>query len=407
MGLRVAKHDENANRTHETAKRAPASEGVSVSERRHLDTIANKGSLTRKTSVEARKYRYELRRKARAIRVLPRLKNCGHVPTGSAVSLHKTGTSASWAGLQSCGSVWSCPECSSVIMKQRQTELKKVAEEWATRGSMGFLTLTMRHKKQDNIKALWKALSGAWRAVASGSGWLRDKRDFDISGFVRAVEITHGSNGFHLHIHSLMFLDRVLTEEPAKRLFSRLFARWETALVKAGFEAPLEIAQDFQIVENSRAAAAVGEYLAKAMPEAKPRWGAVEEVTRQDVKRGRHGHRSMFQVLEDALEGDLESINVWRDYEVASKGKRALTWSRGLRDLLELEEELTDEQIAEQEPDEETTELIAIIDAPDWKHLLKKYPSSASDLLTLAEVNPEKARTWLRSHFIPFRLLRT
>ena len=42
-------------------------------------------------------------------------------------------------------------------------------------------------------------------------------------------------------------------------------------------------------------------------------------------------------------------MKLWGEYERVSKGRRALTWSVGLRGWACLEEELSDEEVAEQE----------------------------------------------------------
>lgn len=400
MRLRVATQRVDASPTTPKAKRQ-AGTGEAPA---RLDTSANNASRTYQTAVEVRKHRYDQRRKMRGgLTTLSRVSHCGHTPTGGAVSLTRsTAGIANWSGTQSCGSVWACPCCSGLVMSGRQKELKRAASKWGETGRLGLLTLTMRHKRSDRLEDLWDALSAAWRAVSSGSGWVRDKADFGIGGFVRAVEVTHGENGFHLHIHALLFLERGLDDDESRFLFARVFSRWETALVKAGLEAPLSKAQDFQIVQD--ADMAMAEYLAKAVSTP---WGVSEEMTRSDIKKGRGGHRTPWEILADALEGDIHSVLLWRDYEQASKGRRALTWSRGLRDLLCLEDELTDEQLAAQDPLEESpeTEVVAILDLPAWKKLQTMFPGGDVELLRLAEIDGKYARKWLSERLIDYRRL--
>ena len=49
------------------------------------------------------------------------------------------------------------------------------------------------------------------------------------------------------------------------------------------------------------------------------------------------------------LEGDADALDLWHTWERDSKSKRALTWTRGLRRLVGLDVEATDEEIAERE----------------------------------------------------------
>src|SRR5699024_5941954 len=73
------------------------------------------------------------------------------------------------------------------------------------------------------------------------------------------------------------------------------------------------------------------------------------EMTGSITKRGRKGSRTPWQVLEDfGKTGDLEDWEVWEEYEQASKGKRALVWSPGLKDAFGIGEK-DDEDIADEE----------------------------------------------------------
>ena len=47
-------------------------------------------------------------------------------------------------------------------------------------------------------------------------------------------------------------------------------------------------------------------------------------------------------------QGDADALDLWHEWEAASKGRRQLVWSRGLRELLALGVEKTDEELAEE-----------------------------------------------------------
>lgn len=409
MVLRISERFNKSTSRH-GANGAPATAGESVRVVERLDTTAiNASTLKKSIAQEARAYRYGLRRRARSIRVSPRLMHCGHTPSGGGVALMRSSSGvASFDGLQTCGSVWSCPVCAVKIMKHRQGELKQAVKAWGDSGSIGLLTLTMRHKKEDGLKELWDGLSKAWRAVTSGRNWQKLRADFGLKHVVRAVEVTNGPSGWHVHIHALLFFDEVLSPKHQPIIFSRVFERWEGALERLGFALPLAVAQDFQLVASADGGKAVAEYLAKmGLQEARPKvWSVSEELTLSDMKNARQGHRKPFEILADAVEGDTDSINLWRDFEQASKGRRALTWSRGMRDALQVGEELEDTQIAElQDIEEEKPEIVAILDAGDWKSLIRMHPEAPEKLLNIAERSAEAARSWLKRFCVPFRLL--
>ncbi len=68
---------------------------------------------------------------------------------------------------------------------------------------------------------------------------------------------------------------------------------------------------------------------------------------RGDLKRGRRrASLTPFEILERAIAGDSRSLALWREYERATKGRNALTWSPGLKARLGVDELLTDELAA-------------------------------------------------------------
>lgn len=402
MAPRLAERSGGAASPHAAGSGA---DGAGDAGGRRLDTYASNASLG-PGAATVRAHRYNQRRALRrGVSDLPRLRDCGAKTIGGSVALMRSGAGvARFHGLETCGSVWACPVCSGRIMAGRGKELRAGAERWTEGGgALGLLTLTMRHKRGDGLAALWNGLSAAWRAVASGSGWIRDKQDHGIDGFVRAVEITHGANGWHLHIHALLFLNAPLGVDARAALFGRLFARWSNALVKAGLEAPLAQAQDLRMVRD--ADAAMADYLAKAV--SKPRWTAAEEVARGDLKTARPGSRSVWDLLDLAMDRDPLGVALWREWEKESRGRRQMTWSRGLRDRLALGEEAEDEALAEiaegdENADPVADEVVAILTPENWRRVLNHTPNFDAELLRLAEIGPRYARDALYRALILF-----
>ena len=80
----------------------------------------------------------------------------------------------------------------------------------------------------DSIKAqegCWDVLSYAWQRVTSGSSWQEDCERFGgLLGWARAVEVTDGDNGWHVHLHVLLcFREQVSADLARAALGPRLF----------------------------------------------------------------------------------------------------------------------------------------------------------------------------------------
>jgi len=306
---------------------------------------------------------------------------------------------AGWSGLSTCGSVWSCPVCSAKIANARQAELLAAITEWTRRGGrIGFGTVTMRHYAHHELTRLWDGLSGARHAMLSGRAWQAEQRDAGVlmprvihSGsragdtvlesripVVGVVEGTHGVNGWHLHLHMVLFLSAEATSESFDLLGSQLFMRWRDSLGAAGLPLPnFRHGKDFQLVEGD-AATRLADYFCKGQYEGSipdfaaeavaARRGISLEVTRSDMKDASHGNKTPFGLLRGLVEvtrsGDMgvhtvESIErdteIWHEWERCSAGRRQISWTPGLREFLGVGALLTDDELAAKDfgnPDE-------------------------------------------------------
>lgn len=125
---------------------------------------------------------------------------------------------AGMTGVQQCGSTWACPVCAEKIQRHRSREIREALETATERGwVIGFLTFTVSHRRRDDLAEVWDAIAVAWRAMTGGAGpaWARDRDRYGIEGYVRLTETTVGANGWHVHVHALVFLN------PAGRLTRR------------------------------------------------------------------------------------------------------------------------------------------------------------------------------------------
>lgn len=332
-------------------------------------------------SQDARALRYKHRNHLHSYSTLKRLRTCGLFGVGSHVGLRLGGTAArpiaGVAGVETCGSVWACPVCSSRIAAHRNTELNKVNTAWRARGgSILFATFTMRHQYEDSLQSLWDGLSASWRRLVSGKGYLDLKAEYGIEGYVRVVEVTHGDNGWHVHTHTAIYLKDELTDFDLSQLQQRLYARWVTALDKDGFTASQAHGVDvIRTLEGS----GLGAYMTKF---ALTHSSLVQEMTNGHNKVAKKTNRVPFRILADIVEnGDTADMALWETWETVSRGRRMMTWSVGLREMAKLSRELTDEEIVALDQLNGTTVLS--VPSKSWASLMRN--GHAADILSTLE----------------------
>jgi hypothetical protein len=277
---------------------------------------------------------------------------------------------AGFAGLFSCGNVWTCPCCSAKISTARARELERVMGHFIGQGGYVVLvTLTMRHNSGHRLKQCWDAVGKAWGKVTSGGAWQAEKQAFGVAGWARSVEVTHGwKNGWHVHVHAPIMFHGRPTQDQVAALTDAMFHRWSRALVKSGFDAPdkdnhgLDVQHlDLTVSEGKLfdSVQAIARYVAK---------GLAMEATLGAQKEAKNGNRTTMQILRDAVTShrltlvkdgtsaetlDDSAKQLWEEYERASKGRRQMGWSQSLKELraelTEGESEKSDEDIAEED----------------------------------------------------------
>lgn len=331
--------------------------------------------------------RYKLQRQAQ--RLMPEYRNlgaCGRnvqyrdVAPGVDVYRNKNTGKAHFANVTTCKSVWACPVCAGKITEERRAELQQAVELHArTGGKVLLMTLTFPHERDDNLKDLLKAQSAAMSKFNATRAYRNLLNAVGGIGSVRALEVTHGENGWHPHIHTLLFVGK---HEDAAEVISRARDLWSKAVIKAGLGQINE--HGFDVRGGDYAA----EYIAKFGKEPdEAGWGITHELTKAPVKMGRKASsRTPFQLLAESLAGDDQAGALFVEYVQAFKGKRQLFWSPGLRDKLGMAKEKTDEEIlaeAEEQQAEPETELMGTLRFDDWRLVLSR--DARGEVLAVAE----------------------
>ena len=296
---------------------------------------------------------------------------CGWA-VGGAVGVHGSSQQpAHYSGTERCASIWACPVCAAIIRAERAREISTAVTQWQKQGgAVLFVTLTMRHKRSDNLSTTLDAALQGWRYLLQGSPWKKQRARLGIEGYVRAVEVTWGdANGWHPHVHALLFLDKAPTSGDLIQFEHWLYERWARGVVKHGGGLPSRVrGVDLRLAD--RDGKVLAQYLAKVQEEKKdrPSYDVGTELARADWKTSRGGGNELrympFQFL-DAPSG-IPASALWSEYVAATRGRRAITWSRGLRDLVDLDPEKTDEDVIEEA---EQSDLVFTIEADRWREV--------------------------------------
>ena len=314
--------------------------------------------------------RYAQREVLWGVSELKRIRECGRAPcapkgqAADRVTIRDNNGVAHFTGLATCGSVWACPCCQPKILNWRAEVISAAAGTWQAAGnSVVMVTSTMAHDDGDELAVLLRVVSGGFRAVLSGRPWQRLKKALGIAGTIRSLEVTHGLNGWHPHLHTLVFIRGQVGAGHLAELGIHVRDKWSKFIVRKGYRPP----HDLYGVKISvcTSAAEAGLYVAKTDDGR----SVGNEVARGDLKRGKGGHRTPLEILEDFRQtGDRDDRDLWREYEQATRGHQRITWSKGLRELVQAEAEQSDEEIAAAEVG--GSDVISI-DTPTWRRIVK------------------------------------
>lgn len=280
------------------------------------------------------------------------LSGCLRKPQGSAtVSVVKGEGGAGFRGLQRCSSPWVCPCCGPRIAAKRTSDIEDAIRRHQESHPEGvvMLTLTTQHHGRESLARVLDGLLAAVKRLRQSRQWRTLKPM--IEGTIRTLEVNASAeNGWHPHLHMLIF--GRCTRWQLERALQPLRAAWLAALKaegRRGGRAAFEVSTG----------PALARYLTKL----------ASEAAGHTTKKARaHGGRTGWQLLEDAVAGDCDAIDLWRDYALTTRGKAWIVWSHGLRARLGMGAEATDKEIAEAEAGGDT---IATLMPEQWQAVVR------------------------------------
>jgi hypothetical protein len=353
-----------------TSREKPGSLGSNAKYKNRAQKVdPETGEILGFDPMESRVQRFALQSVARTFFPDSRLNKCLRLRQhGKDVQVLKSKEfkTASYSGLQTCGSVWRCPVCSAKIAERRRVEiLSAMTAHKAQGGCVNLLTLTCPHQVKDDLADLLakqkKALNSFW-SDRHTKGILAE---MGTIGQIRALEVTHGrlspqNNGWHPHYHVLMFggsgVDLARFEPIQMRDWQvRLYLRWANACKLAGLGEP-SFAHGLKLDDGSHAA----KYVSK--------WGLEDEMTKGHTKKALHGE-TPFDFLRAFLadKTDKQAMKLFVEFAKTFEGKRQLHWSKGLKKRFAIVEK-SDEVLAEEK--EESTVYLGKIELEQWRDVL-------------------------------------
>lgn len=329
-----------------------------------------------KTEATTKAARFQLQRAAQGLLPGQRVAHCQRSTMSSAgVAVYRSAEGASYANLATCGSVWHCPVCSAKITEGRRQELQEAINTWAKQGGEVYLmSLTFPHLVAQLLGDNIKLFSEALRKFKNSRTYKNTMSEAGAPGSVRALEVTHGENGWHPHTHDLVFAAPGQMEK-----FRELENSWIETLIKTGLAERSQLNDLLRYAFDIQNGDYAAEYVAKFGHEAsnasklitENTWGAARELTKSYAKIGkRFGGRTPFTLLAHFIQGDNASGELFQEFAAHFKGKRQLFWSPKLREALKLATEKTDDELATEELPER--EFVTILAHEQWKLILSR-----------------------------------
>lgn len=242
-------------------------------------------------------------------------------------------SSAGLSGLQTCGSICSCPMCATNKMVDYGQDIRKALAyaDWVNLRPV-MLTLTARHTKDMSLKFFKDAFRNAYNTFQRHRKFRDIKKSLDIQHQITSREITHGKHGWHYHMHILFFVpvSSIKHAQDATPEVLSLTATWLRSLELNGLDATEENGLDLSSGKSNKT------YLAKLGYEVAADGDLAFELTGNENKG-----KTVFDLLAMAHYGDIGAEALYVEYVNEMQGHKWITFSDGFKELfkdIELEQ---------------------------------------------------------------------
>lgn len=319
-------------------------------------------------------------------------------------------------GVATCKSAWGCLGCAARKRAEKSALVKWYVDQHHAAGkAVSFASFTLAHYASDDLADLLEGLRNAFTDMRNLKVYKDAVDEHGIDGWIGALEITHGANGWHPHLHVLFFHREFLGVEygdnaELKAALHEAFARQ----IDRHLRRQVHQIHGVDLVPVKTAGGDDGtlaRYLGKIQL----------EMTRQDLKDARSTtSRSPWQIGLDAAEtGCPQDAARWIEYLKATKGRNVVTRSPSLMDLYGEPtdadiNQLLDDQTAEanddQGDDNNQAENIASIDTVVWTDARRMTTAGGRSLITAAldeleDHGPDAMAAMLANHLDPVEII--
>jgi hypothetical protein len=301
-----------------------------------------------------------------------RVCHCSRSVQGEVVTIYRApdGSKARFGGVMTCGSGWTCPVCAVKIGEVKREELSGAnVRHVQAGGRVDLTTATFPHELreyslEETMERFDKARQKFKNCASYKAVFDKKKSRAGCIGCVTSLEITHGVNGWHPHLHMLSFTERSINPEE----IDSLKKAWVNILLKCGLGDNSKINDMMERALDVRGGEDAANYIAKYGREEK--WGLTSELTRTHSKKGIGDGCTPFGLLALADVGEEGAGELFKEFANAFLGKRLINWSPGLRSHFELNEEgASDEEIAAQP--NEANSFVGMLNPDQWRVVLR------------------------------------
>lgn len=270
--------------------------------------------------------------------------------------------SAHYKNLIMCASLWVCPVCAAKITERRKIEIETAPR--INDFSKFMVTYTLQHNRADRLGLLTNDLLDGLRDMKNARRYKDLIDHLGVVGTITGAEVTVSNlNGWHPHKHGLTFAkvyqDKINESEIQEEL-SKLFI---SAMAHRGRYVHADIGV------HVKTANVIAAYVAK-MGEGEKHWSLAAEIAKSPVKTSREeDHFHPFELIDMYQEDhNMNAIRLFQEFVKAMKGVNQLRYSKGLRKLLGLDAEISDQELAEHI--EKGSHLFARIHPKHWEIIL-------------------------------------
>jgi hypothetical protein len=311
------------------------------------------------------------------------------VPGRATVNIVKNTTTnrAHYQNLIRCGQLWPCPICAAAISEGRRIEISEALAK--SPYHVALITYTVQHNQATKLQPMLAAMLLAYRKMKGKRSFTGLTDEYAWVGSIRSLEVTHGDNGWHPHIHELLLFKFSLDAVNEIGIKRNLKQQWIDVLQAQGYTASFERGVDVQTRDEN-----IRDYISKfGHQPVNVHWSLEHELTKAVTKKARKGGRTPMQLLADYGAGDVAAGALWYEYASAFKRRNQLVWSRGLRKLLNMGKEKSNAELSDDTPDE--VRVLAQLTVLQWRGIVRA--DLRGDLLQMAvTLSEDDFLKWLK-----------